>query len=391
MISTGRFKAKEPAPKKKMIQDIITLKNRHCGQYCFIVACGPSAGAFDYSVIGKHDIVIGVNDAVLLQDRVKFNYLIFVDDVAAPVYDKNPNQHGAAIIKMKENKYEGAKYFFDRNSDYCKPGYTTSFYALQLALNVFNCRKVFLIGFDYYMDGNKLHFVDRERDTQKMKEFHRAQGFANALYDFTRPVFDGREKDVYNLNPESNLRTFRILDLDKPEDKEEITGIRKLLILGNGVSRNQGDVKKFVEDWRGEIWACNYAFREAPGLNWITRITGHKEALVAADEFRRMKGYDFEIWGPELDGIKTRSFCCDPYWVRDSGTTLAVEALIEGYQKIYCAGFDCGGDDIYCGDMGKMGRTWLRRWQEIKNTFGLDRFTFMGRDIKAELERAGRK
>jgi hypothetical protein len=73
---------------------------------------------------------------------------------------------------------------------------------------------------------------------------------------------------------------------------------KKVLILGNGISRRS--FTDAIESYPGEVWACNYAFREFPKK--ITRLTGHREPLAEAQELKDREGLSLEIWGGPISG-----------------------------------------------------------------------------------------
>jgi hypothetical protein len=164
--------------------------------------------------------------------------------------------------------------------------------------------------------------------------------------------------------------------------------LKKVLILGNGKSRLK--YKDFVKKWDGEIWACNRAFLElASGdIPRINRLTGDSDALVIASEYRQKHGLKFEIYirkpfqGEHVRGEK-KLFTINPKYIKDSGTTWVCQALIEGYDQIYCVGFDLGGPDIYIAQHEKLNKKiWVERWRQIAQDFGLDKIIFVGLDHK---------
>jgi hypothetical protein len=151
-----------------------------------------------------------------------------------------------------------------------------------------------------------------------------------------------------------------------------------ILILGNGLSRLAFD--KQIKEFEGEVWACNYAFREYPEK--ITRLTGHTEPLEEAEKEKAEKGYKFDIYSGVCAKKKYewKTFTVNPRWLRDSGTTLIAQALHEGKKVILC-GFDLGGPDVYCTDQWKQNkRTWVKRMAEIIKEWGSENIEFWGFD-----------
>jgi hypothetical protein len=149
-----------------------------------------------------------------------------------------------------------------------------------------------------------------------------------------------------------------------------------ILILGNGLSRLAFDNQ--IKAFDGEVWACNYAFRDYPEK--ITRLTGHIEPLEEAEKEKKEKGYKYDIYSGVCAKKRQdwKNFTVNPRWLRDSGSTLIAQALHDGYKVILC-GFDFGGPDVYCAEQWKQNkRTWVRRMVEIIREWGSDNIEFWG-------------
>jgi len=166
--------------------------------------------------------------------------------------------------------------------------------------------------------------------------------------------------------------------------------IKSVLILGNGVSRLRH--KPFVQHWPGEIWGCNNVFKELitkdiPRLNVLTGDhDALKEASAAIDKYK----FAYRIFSKRPQNIALphveKLDNIPAMYVRDSGSTLTVKALVEGYEKIYLAGFDLGGYDIYVDDLHTQNKTnWIQHWRKIAKSYGLDRIEFIGKDHKKYL------
>lgn len=155
---------------------------------------------------------------------------------------------------------------------------------------------------------------------------------------------------------------------------------KKALLLGNGISRMS--FVDAIESYPGEVWACNYAFREFPKK--ITRLTGHKEPLTEAQELKEMEGLPLEIWGGPISGGNPawKKFTVGPKWLRDSGTSFVAQALHEGYEIELC-GYDLGGPHMFDPRYYRVDKSnWVKRWAEIAEAWGLDSVTFWGHDHK---------
>jgi hypothetical protein len=153
-----------------------------------------------------------------------------------------------------------------------------------------------------------------------------------------------------------------------------------VLILGNGISR--AGFTRAIEEWPGELWACNYAFREFGGK--LTRLTGHLEVLAEARRYRREHGLSFQLWGGNLGAgqqqLVDHVFSCPREFWKDSGTTLVAQALQEG-RLVSCCGFDLGGLDMLSPGLENQDKScWVRRWRELARHYGLATVTFWGHD-----------
>lgn len=165
-------------------------------------------------------------------------------------------------------------------------------------------------------------------------------------------------------------------------------GKKRVLILGNGVSRLQY-MNSFVSKWKdAPIWACNSAYTEleSGAIPRLDAITGDKQALKDALVFREKKKLSFIVyarsqttyWIPGTERIDIP----DKY-IYDSGTTLVVKALLSGYNEVYLVGFDLGGKDIYVKDHEDRNKaSWIFRWRIISQDLGLSKIIFVGRDHK---------
>jgi hypothetical protein len=153
-----------------------------------------------------------------------------------------------------------------------------------------------------------------------------------------------------------------------------------VLILGNGISRLAFDAQ--IRAFKGEVWGCNFIYREYGDI--LARVTGHDFALIEAEKARDENGWKFDIYAGVIAKKRPgwKLFTQPPKWHKDSGSTLATQALHDG-KNIICCGFDMGGADVYSPDHWQQNKTsWVRRWAEILKEFGEDRVTFWGHDHK---------
>lgn len=140
-----------------------------------------------------------------------------------------------------------------------------------------------------------------------------------------------------------------------------------ILILGNGISRLQKQSQ--IQKWQGETWVCNWAFRE--NLPNITRIgTVHPNVIEAANNYRKKNNFSYQIWTTQdlkgkVDGVDNY-FGLKRGW--STGNMLISQAIVEGHMKIYIAGFDMGGPDIY--QVNPLpGEQFKKQFDEIRTTW----------------------
>jgi len=153
---------------------------------------------------------------------------------------------------------------------------------------------------------------------------------------------------------------------------------KTVLILGNGVSRLEFNDRILAFD--GEVWACNYAFREFSAK--ISRLYGHKDPMLEAQDWKEKHDLKYEIYSGPINKQRPdwREITVPPKWRKDSGTTLVCQALFEGFDVI-CCGMDLGGPDVYDPAAFKKDKTnWVRRWTEIITEWDPARITFWGHD-----------
>jgi hypothetical protein len=157
-----------------------------------------------------------------------------------------------------------------------------------------------------------------------------------------------------------------------------------VLILGNGISRLAHE--KEIFSWQGEVWGANAIYREVSKEGRygqiLNRLSGHRNVLEAAREFREEKGYSYELWaghhGRLMEGAKP--FTVEREFLRDTGTSLVAQALHEGHSVTVC-GYDLGGPDIHSpGLWSQNKRNWVSRWVDIFRKWGESPVNWIGHD-----------
>ena len=127
---------------------------------------------------------------------------------------------------------------------------------------------------------------------------------------------------------------------------EDYRNEKSVLILGNGSSRLK--LKEKIISWEGEIWVCNWAFRETSDLHRISRVGSvHQEVIREAFQYKLDHNLEYRLHTSNIIGIEdiAEPFIDERGW--STGSLMIVQALKEGYSKIVLSGFDMGGDDIY--------------------------------------------
>ena len=160
--------------------------------------------------------------------------------------------------------------------------------------------------------------------------------------------------------------------------------MKDILILGNGTTRL--DLEKEIGSFLCPIWVCNEAYQEKRQLKGISRVgTVHKEMVVQARKFRERFKLDYSIitkkrFSEHLRD-KDETFIMEKGW--STGNLLILQALKEEYDRIYLAGFDFGGSDIY-QPTSRPGGNFKNQFQEIQeNIFPekKDRLIFLKRGM----------
>jgi len=189
---------------------------------------------------------------------------------------------------------------------------------------------------------NKANWI---RDLQKLShDFN----FSDNIY-FIENDYDGIIQEEVKLYGETIYNDFS----------------NKVLILGNGVTRTEEPDISFIQNWKGELWGCNHAYKEDLPF---TRIGVLDKKLFR--EIQNYKSKKFSLYSTRGNNVfyyNDRKGNTGYFWI--------LQALYEGFDKIFLSGFDFGGGDLYT--KYKSGVSFRRRFQEIIDEFGLDRICFV--------------
>jgi len=158
--------------------------------------------------------------------------------------------------------------------------------------------------------------------------------------------------------------------------------MKKVLILGNGLSRQKFESIEFINNWDGEIWGCNNVFRERIKLPRLDLIIGDDQTVIDGYHYKLDNKLDYEIYAKRhitnYTNHRIQIVHLPQEYIKDSGTTLIYKALFENYDEIKVCGFDCGGKDIYVKGHEKKDKTiWIKRWREIDKVFTLRKIEFI--------------
>ncbi len=163
---------------------------------------------------------------------------------------------------------------------------------------------------------------------------------------------------------------------------------KSVLIIGNGESRKDKECVEFIQNWKHEIWGCNSIYIEAKegSIPRLDVLTGDRKALIPASEYKQKFNLTYRMYtrrtvekGMRIPGVKPLKVPLR--YTMDSGSTLVAKAIVDGYDEIFCVGFDLGGKDIYVkGHENRNKSRWIRNWRKIANELGLDNVHFVGKD-----------
>ena len=137
--------------------------------------------------------------------------------------------------------------------------------------------------------------------------------------------------------------------------------MKKMLLIGNGVSRLQDYVIQYINDWEDDIWIFNLGYLDFGKR--ATRWSGHKELIEVVYQYKQFHKAKYIIYTNEITDIPHNQFSHD--YLFDSGSTAVRQALIDGFD-CYLVGFDLGGADVYSPGHEKLNKKiWQKRMYDI--------------------------
>ncbi len=137
--------------------------------------------------------------------------------------------------------------------------------------------------------------------------------------------------------------------------------MKKMLLIGNGVSRLQDYVTQYINDWEDDIWIFNLGYLDFGKR--ATRWSGHKELIEVAYQYKQFHKAKYIIYTNEITDIPHNQFSHEELY--DSGYTAVKQSIIEGFD-CYLVGFDLGGADVYSPGHEKLNKKiWQKRMYGI--------------------------
>jgi hypothetical protein len=185
-------------------------------QTVYLIGGGPSLIGFDWELLREKN-VIAINRAfqvvpwaqVLYWTDPEF-YDTFFDEIGEfrglKICSKSLKQKSEGVIVLRGyNKQQ-----LDLRDGSISHGNNSGFGALNLALKL-GATKVFLLGFDGEATEDSTHWHDGYSKNLNPSVFRRL----NALFASVCPQLKQLNIEVYNANPESSIRCFPLITLEK--------------------------------------------------------------------------------------------------------------------------------------------------------------------------------
>jgi len=211
--------------------DLNSMRGFYAGQSCFLICDGPSFKAVDKDKLNAPGIVtMGVNNA---PSSFRTNMWCFIDNHKNFI---DSLKIDGKIIKFCPYSYakELSNPFvpFVTNTSFCEKRFLsepTIYYgndkdtgggrSIMLAaikiLYLLGFKNVFLLGVDFKMvdGGENYHF---EQDTNKHMVRVNNNTYKKLIrrFELLKPIFESNDFNIYNCNPDSELRVFPYVSLD---------------------------------------------------------------------------------------------------------------------------------------------------------------------------------
>jgi hypothetical protein len=208
--------------------EITELRNKGIGRQALIVGGGPSVKGFDFrNFVNTSTDIFVINDTIHLDIPITYN--IYRDKTYRARLEKRIEQlqeKRIKIIAFSENNTPYANYFYNwHHFAHCythKIDYPIEFIhtgpdCLFVCDWIINYDKTFLIGLDYYADGEAVHYYGDEDPKsdyyadEKYRDMVKGAMFRNGIKDYAKVKWHDR---ITNLS-EKSLLTREVLHANK--------------------------------------------------------------------------------------------------------------------------------------------------------------------------------
>ena len=225
--SSGYFKCDESI--------ILSLKNRHKGDKCFIVGTGPSIRKTNLSLL-KNQIVFGVNTLYRAMEEYDFDCLYYAvsdgkvwdkhhkkireldtklflsSDVARQVIKQKSIPSNSILLRTK-GYMSVTNEFSSDPTKYVIGGHTVIIdICLQLAFYM-GFKEVYLIGTDYSNLGTRWDGLKTENTKKSMGLYDSSRVIKN--FNTCRDFYEKHGRKIYNATKGGALEVFKRVDLEK--------------------------------------------------------------------------------------------------------------------------------------------------------------------------------
>ncbi len=194
------------------MRSVNDIRNIGKDKNCLIIGGGLSVNNFDFSKLPNDYITIAVNNA--LPKDVRIDYIVYNDaNFLRIIKDLNLNDH-TKVIGSDSSPFPGIHYYFRNEQISCLGSDNTGLRALMIARDVFCCKEIYLIGFDFHTriikGQEQSHFYgDKFGKTEKYPTYQQVKDHFKRLNVFIEQ-FDRIQdiSNIYNCYEESSLKKF---------------------------------------------------------------------------------------------------------------------------------------------------------------------------------------
>lgn len=197
-------------------QDLKSYKNKHRGERCFILACGPSLLEVEPLKLAK-EFKISVNHAIYRFPESQYSVIgdlkngLEINTGDSVLFSSSEPQHIPGSIYMKDlGHLPGWSWDLEKGAYF---GHTTSYLALQIA-SYLGFNPIYLVGLDLKDHKELTHFYGNREWQAKHARRVLFDAMANSFEWAYENELKGR-KQIFNCSKESRLTCFPYIDLEK--------------------------------------------------------------------------------------------------------------------------------------------------------------------------------